>query len=93
MKLYFLPGAPSPDRVRLYISEKNSMENVIRVDEISLAGGKQKEPAHLARNRLAKVPVPEVAECAGLFGIAQCVRTSRFHANQRNRAIVVSGGS
>lgn len=62
MKLYFLPGAPSPDRVRLYISEKNSTGNVIRVDEISLAGGKQKEPAHLARNRLAKVPVLEVAE-------------------------------
>ncbi len=62
MKLYFLPGAPSPNRVRLYISEKNSISKIIQIDEISLAGGKQKEPLHVARNSLAKVPVLEVAE-------------------------------
>jgi len=62
MKLYFLPGAPSPNRVRLYIAEKNSTSNIIKIDEINLTGGKQKEPAHLARNTLGKVPVLEIAE-------------------------------
>ncbi len=62
MKLYFLSGAPSPDRVRLYIAEKNSLSRIIDIDEVSLNGGSQKEAAHIARNRLAKVPVLEVGD-------------------------------
>ncbi|RYG56231.1 MAG: glutathione S-transferase family protein [Alphaproteobacteria bacterium] len=62
MKLYFLPRAPSPNRVRLYIAEKNAETLVVQVEEVSLAGGRHKEPSHLARNALGKVPVLQLED-------------------------------
>jgi len=62
MKLYFVPGAPSPNRVRLYLAEKNIAGIVVPVQEVNLQGGLYQEAAHLARNALGKVPVLEVSD-------------------------------
>ncbi|MBS0341313.1 MAG: glutathione S-transferase family protein [Proteobacteria bacterium] len=62
MKLYFLPGAPSPNRVRLYIAEKNAESTVLDIQEVNLQGGLQRSAAHLLRNPFGKVPVLEVAQ-------------------------------
>lgn len=60
MKLYYLPGAPSPNRVRLYLAEKNLAGLVVQIEEVDLSGGLHRKPAHLARNSLGKVPVLEI---------------------------------
>ncbi len=60
MKLYFLPGAPSPNRVRLYVAEKNANAKVLDIEEVNLQGGLHRSTAHLLRNPFGKVPVLEI---------------------------------
>lgn len=62
MKLYFFPVAPNPTRVRLYLAEKTAGGAKIEVEEVtvSLPKGEQRQPSHLARNPLGRLPVLEL---------------------------------
>lgn len=62
MKLYAFPVAPNPTRVRLYLAEKAAAGAPIALEEVmvDLRSGEQKEPAHLARNPLGRLPVLEL---------------------------------
>ncbi|MBT2324294.1 glutathione S-transferase N-terminal domain-containing protein [Variovorax paradoxus] len=76
MKLYFLPGAPSPMRVRLYVAEKNADSTVLEIQEVNLQGGLQREAAHLRRNPFGKVPVLEVDESTLAASTLKCNTSS-----------------
>ncbi len=62
MKLYIFMMAPNPTRVRLMLEEKRAAGASIDLPEISvnLGKGEQREPEHLARNPLGKLPVLEL---------------------------------
>ena len=62
MKLYVFRVAPNPTRVRLYLAEKAAAGTVIDVEQVSvsLIEGEQRQPAHLERNPLGKLPVLEL---------------------------------
>ena len=62
MKLYIFMMAPNPTRVRLMLEEKRAGGASIDLPEISvnLGKGEQREPEHLARNPLGKLPVLEL---------------------------------
>jgi glutathione S-transferase len=57
MKLYDYPGAPSPRKVRLFVAEKAIELPTVEVD---LRAQAQHEPAFLAKNPDASVPVLEL---------------------------------
>jgi glutathione S-transferase len=61
MKLYVFPVAPNPTRLRLYIYEKNAAGAQIEVEEVivNLRENEQRNPEHLTRNPLGKLPVLE----------------------------------
>jgi glutathione S-transferase len=64
MKLYVMPVAPNPTRVRLYVAEKNAAGARIDVTEIriNLVKGEQNAAEHLARNPFGRVPVLELPD-------------------------------
>lgn len=64
MKLYFFPVAPNPTKVRLYLAEKRAGGASFELAQIlvNLREGEQRQPAHLARNPLGKLPVLELAD-------------------------------
>lgn len=60
MKLYYLLGAPSPNRVRLYLAEKNLAFPTVQIEQVNLSGGLHRQHSHLTRNSLGTVPVLEI---------------------------------
>ena len=60
-RLYFLPIAPNPTRVLLYLAEKRAGGGEIDLEQVSvnLREGEQRKPEHLERNPLGKLPVLE----------------------------------
>ncbi|MBC7943774.1 MAG: glutathione S-transferase N-terminal domain-containing protein [Burkholderiales bacterium] len=62
MKLYIHPHAPNPNRVRLYLAEKQAGGAVIDLPQVKvdLRSGEQNSPAFLARNSFGAVPVLEL---------------------------------
>jgi glutathione S-transferase len=58
MKLYTSSRAPNPRRVDMFLAEKG-VHDIARV-EVDLNAGQHREPAFLARNPLARVPVLEL---------------------------------
>ena len=62
MKLYVFPVAPNPTRLRLYLAEKVFAGTKIDLVEITvnLPGGEHRDPQHLSRNPLGKLPVLEL---------------------------------
>jgi glutathione S-transferase len=61
MRLYWFPIAPNPTRVRLYLAEKAAGGARIALEEqlVNLPAGEQRQPEHLARNPLGRLPVLE----------------------------------
>lgn len=68
MKLYMMPVAPNPTRVRLYVAEKRDGGADIPLCEvrIDLAKNEQNTPQHLARNPFGRVPVLELPDATHL---------------------------
>ena len=64
MKLYMVPVAPNPTRVRLYVAEKRAGGADIDLTEvlINLKKGEQNSAGHLARNPFGRVPVLELPD-------------------------------
>jgi glutathione S-transferase len=64
VKLYVFPIAPNPTKVRLYLAEKAAGGAVIDLPQVvvDLLGGEQRQPAHLARNPLGRLPVLELED-------------------------------
>jgi glutathione S-transferase len=64
MKLYMVPVAPNPTRVRLYVAEKRAGGADIELSElrINLMKGEQDSADHLARNPFGRVPVLELGD-------------------------------
>ena len=62
MKLYVFMVAPNPTRVRLFLAEKRAAGAEIDLPEITvnMAKGEHKQPEHLARHPLGKLPVLEL---------------------------------
>lgn len=62
MKLFYFPIAPNPTRVRLYLAEKAAGGATIGLEQqlVDLRGGEQRQPEHLARNPLGRLPVLEL---------------------------------
>lgn len=62
MKLYVFPVAPNPTKVRLYLAEKAAGGALIDLPQmiVNLQAGEHKEPAHVARNPLGRLPVLEL---------------------------------
>lgn len=60
MKLYTSARTPNPRRVDMFLAEKGVHE--IERIQIDLNAGQHKEPAFLARNPLARVPVLELGD-------------------------------
>ena len=62
MKLYVFMVAPNPTRVRLLLAEKRAAGAEIDLPEITvnMAKGEHKQPEHLARHPLGKLPVLEL---------------------------------
>ncbi len=62
MKLYVCPGAPNPDKLRLYLAEKLEAGTHIPLEQVSLSlrKGAQRSPEHLQRNPFGKLPVLEL---------------------------------
>ena len=64
MKLYVVPVAPNPTKVRLYLAEKAALGVDLAIEQctVKLMKGEQNKPEHLARNPFAAIPVLELAE-------------------------------
>lgn len=64
MKLYVFPVAPNPTKVRLYVAEKRAGGAELPVEEVrvDLRRGEQREPEHLQRNPLGRLPVLELED-------------------------------
>ena len=62
MNLYVFAVAPNPTRVRLLLAEKRARGASIDLPEtfVNLREGAQRDPSHLARNPLGKLPVLEL---------------------------------
>lgn len=60
--LYVFPVAPNPTKVRLYIAEKAAAGTNLDVVEqvVDLRKGEQRQPEHLSRHPLGKLPVLEL---------------------------------
>ena len=66
VKLYCFPGAPNPDKLRLYLAEKLVGGADITLDEIfvNLRSGEQYSPEHLSRNPFGKLPVLQLDDAS-----------------------------
>jgi len=62
MKLYMFQVAPNPTKVRLYLAEKAASGTEIPIAQVSvnLPKGEHRNPEHLARNPLGRLPVLEL---------------------------------
>jgi glutathione S-transferase len=62
VKLYMFPVAPNPTKVRLYLAEKAAAGNELDVTQVpvNLREGQQRNPEHLTRNPMGKLPVLEL---------------------------------
>jgi glutathione S-transferase len=68
VRLYVFPIAPNPTRVRLYLAEKRAAGGALALEEVTvdLRAGEQRQPEHLARNPLGRLPVLELPDGAHL---------------------------
>ncbi len=64
MKLYMVPAAPNPTKVRLYIAEKTAAGAELPIKQVlvNVLKNEQKSADHLARNPFGSLPVLEVAD-------------------------------
>lgn len=64
MRLYVCPGAPNPDKLRLYVAEKQAAGTLIPLEQIrlSLRKGAHRQPEQMLRNPFGKLPVLELAD-------------------------------
>ena len=62
LKLYVFPVAPNPTKVRLYLAEKAAAGTPIELTEVAvnLTKGEQRDPEHLRRNPMGRLPVLEL---------------------------------
>ncbi len=62
MKLYMVPLAPNPTKVMLYIAERAELGVNMGIEQVvvNTVKGRQREPAHLARNPFGTLPVLEL---------------------------------
>lgn len=71
MKVYEYKGFPNPARVRIALAEKGMLDRVAFV-QVDVPGGEHRQPAFLAKNPTAAVPVLElddgtcIAECTAI---------------------------
>lgn len=63
MKLYEMAIAPNPRRVRMFLAEKNLLDQVERV-ELDLAKGEHRTPEFAQKNPFYRVPVLELDDGA-----------------------------
>jgi glutathione S-transferase len=61
MKLYETRIAPNPRRVRIFLAEKDMLDQVELI-ELDLQSGENLSAAHVARNPMKKVPVLELED-------------------------------
>ena len=57
MKIYHFPFAPNPRKLRVYLAEKGIE---VPLEVVNLPKGEHRQPEHLARNPLGKLPVLEL---------------------------------
>lgn len=62
MKLFMVPLAPNPTKVRLYIAEREELGATMGIEQIvvNTLKGRHKEPEHLARNPFGTLPTLEL---------------------------------
>lgn len=64
MILYTVPLAPNPEKVHLYLAEREELGVTIEVERktVNTLKGRHKEPEHLARNPFGTLPVLELSD-------------------------------
>ncbi|MFT5643696.1 MAG: glutathione S-transferase [Janthinobacterium sp.] len=71
MKIYEFKGFPNPARVRIALAEKN-LTGQVEFIQVNVPGGEHKQPAFLAKNQFATVPLLElddgtmITECTAI---------------------------
>lgn len=77
MKVYEFKGFPNPARVRIALAEKGMLEQVEFV-HVDVPGGEHRQPAFVAKNPSAAVPVLELADGTC---IAECTAITEYLDN------------
>jgi glutathione S-transferase len=77
MKVYDIPGFPSPLRIRVVLAEKGLASQVEFVN-IDLPGAEHKQPAFLAMNPAGTVPVLELDDG---FYLSECTAITEYLDN------------
>jgi glutathione S-transferase len=77
MKIYDFKGFPNPTRVRIALAEKGLIDKVQFVN-VDVPRGEHKEPAFMAKNPSAAVPVLELED--GTF-ISECTAITEYLDN------------
>ena len=78
MKIYDYKGFPNPARIRIALAEKGLLDQVEFV-HVDVPGGEHKQPAFLAKNPSAAVPVLELDD--GTM-ISECTAITEYLDNQ-----------
>jgi len=74
MKIYDFEGFPNPARVRIALAEKGAMDSVT-FETIDVPNGEHRQPAFLAKNPTAGVPLLEL-ECGTC--ISECTAITEY---------------
>ncbi|MEB0039905.1 MULTISPECIES: glutathione S-transferase [unclassified Pseudomonas] len=77
MKIYDIPGFPSPLRIRVVLAEKGLASQVEFIN-IDLPGAEHKQPAFLAMNPAGTVPVLELDDG---FYLSECTAITEYLDN------------
>jgi glutathione S-transferase len=77
MKVYEFKGFPNPARVRIALAEKGILDQVEFV-HVDVPGGEHRQPAYLAKNPSAAVPLLELADGTC---IAECTAITEYLDN------------
>lgn len=77
MKIYDIPGFPSPLRIRVVLAEKGLASRVEFIN-INLPGAEHKQPAFLAMNPAGTVPVLELDDG---FYLSECTAITEYLDN------------
>jgi glutathione S-transferase len=84
MKVYEYKGFPNPARVRIALAEKGMLDQVTFV-HIDVPGGEHRQPAFVAKNPWAAVPVLELADGTC---ISECTAITEYLDHSDNNPIL-----
>jgi glutathione S-transferase len=84
MKVYEYKGFPNPARVRIALAEKGMLDQVEFV-QVDVPGGEHRQPAFVAKNPWAAVPVLELADGTCL---SECTAITEYLDNADGNPIL-----